>query len=110
MQNNYTENGNKSQRPKSDTLLTRYRPGFFADFMASNSVGKAFLPSFHVKDNSQNVAILKNPARVRVAFVAFMSCSKRLRSATTQNRQNGDTRQAQFHLFICGKEAFYGRS
>jgi hypothetical protein len=89
----YAKNGNRSRRPDSDTSLTRYRPGFFADFTASNSVGKAFLPSFHVNDNSQNVASLKKPARVRVAFVVSMSSSKGMRAATTESRQNGDAMQ-----------------
>ena len=89
----YTENGNRSRRPNSDTSLTRYRPGFLADRMASDSVENAFLPSFHVNDNSQNVASLKNPARVRVAFVVSMSTSKGMWAATTQSRQNGDAMQ-----------------
>jgi hypothetical protein len=39
------------------------------------------------------VASLKNPARVRVAFVVSMSSSKRMWAATTESRQNGDAMQ-----------------
>ena len=93
MGDSYTENGDRSRRPDSDTSLTRYRPGFFADRMASDSVGNAFLPSFHVNDNSQNVASLKNPARVRVAFVVSMSGSKGLWLGITDSRQKSDAMQ-----------------
>ena len=93
MGDSYTKNGDRSRRPDSDTSLTRYWPGFFADFTASNSAGKAFLPSFHVNDNSQNVASLKNPARVRVAFVVSMAGSKVVRLAITESRQNSDAMQ-----------------
>lgn len=72
MPDGYLEKGSRSVRPFSCTWLTRYRPGFFADATASDSVGNARFPSLHVREISQNVASLKYPIFVLLAFVVCM--------------------------------------
>jgi len=70
-----TENGCKSWRPFSSTLLMRYCPGVFADSRARSSDAKAFLPSFQVIEIWQKVANLKYPTFVRSAFVCMFHLS-----------------------------------